>query len=122
MSIRVLFGTETGNAEECAEDLGNALQEAGFPAEVIDLENFQPAELAQGGLVLMVTSTYGNGDPPYSAEALMKWLSQPEASTSVGRQFQSAKMIHGQATARIAAPRAASLVRFSFLRPIEVGR
>lgn len=80
MSIRILFGTETGNAEECADDLGNALQEAGFPAEVIDLENFEPAELAQSGLVLMVTSTYGNGDPPYSAEALMKWLSQPEAS------------------------------------------
>jgi sulfite reductase (NADPH) flavoprotein alpha-component len=82
MSIRVLFGTETGNAEECADDLGTALQDAGFPAVVIDLENFQPTELAQRGLVLMVTSTYGNGDPPYSAEALMKWLRLPESSIS----------------------------------------
>ena len=80
MSIRILFGTETGNAEECAEDLGTALTDAGFPATVIDLENFQPADLAQKGLVFMVTSTYGNGDPPYSAEALMDWLQKPEVS------------------------------------------
>ena len=36
MSIPILFGTETGNSEYCAETLVEALEAAGHDAEVVD--------------------------------------------------------------------------------------
>ena len=80
MTIRVLFGTETGNAEDCAYQLGDALEEQGFTASVTDMASFQPSDLAKERLAIVVTSTYGNGDPPYNAEAMMKWLNQPDSA------------------------------------------
>jgi sulfite reductase (NADPH) flavoprotein alpha-component len=80
LNIRVLFGTETGNAEDCAHQLGSALKKAGFNATVTDMDAFSPPDLASETLALIVTSTYGNGDPPYNAEALMNWLRVPDSS------------------------------------------
>lgn len=80
MTIRVLFGTETGNAEDCAYQLGDALEEQGFTATVTDMASYQPSDLARERLAIVVTSTYGNGDPPYNAEAMMKWLNQPDSA------------------------------------------
>ncbi|MEC9388487.1 MAG: sulfite reductase flavoprotein subunit alpha [Myxococcota bacterium] len=82
MMIRVLFGTETGNAEDCAYQLGDALEDAGFSAEVTDMASYTPTDLASERLALVVTSTYGNGDPPYNAEALMTWLRQDTSSVA----------------------------------------
>lgn len=79
-NIRVLFGTETGNAEDCAHELGEALQGDGHAVEVTDMADFEPSQLAAEMLAIIITSTYGNGDPPYNAEALMDWLHQPESS------------------------------------------
>lgn len=82
LNIRVLFGTETGNAEDCAHELGSALKKAGFDATVTDMDAFSPPDMAKETLALIVTSTYGNGDPPYNAEALMNWLRVPDSSVS----------------------------------------
>ena len=80
--IRVLFGTEPGNAEDSANELGEALEEEGYDVEVTDMSDYEPANLATERLALIVTSTYGNGDPPYNAEDLMAWLGKPDASVS----------------------------------------
>ena len=82
VNIRILFGTETGNSEECAHEMGDALEEAGHSVTVTDMGEFQPSDLAKEALALIITSTYGNGDPPYNAEALLKWLGQPDVSIS----------------------------------------
>ena len=79
-SIRILFGTETGNAEDCAHELGGTLQGDGYTVDVTDMADFEPAALAKEALTIVITSTYGNGDPPYNAEALMDWLHKPESS------------------------------------------
>jgi sulfite reductase alpha subunit-like flavoprotein len=42
------FGTETGNAEELAEDLTTSLAEAGIEAEVVDMEDAAPCLLGGG--------------------------------------------------------------------------
>ena len=39
--IMVLFGSETGTAEEYAFDLGNALQAEGYACEVSDLDDYE---------------------------------------------------------------------------------
>ena len=73
-TIRVLYGTETGNAEDCANDLGDLLQEAGYVCEVNDMDDFDPPQMLGEKVVLIVTSTFGNGDAPVNAETLKEWL------------------------------------------------
>ncbi|MFO0547998.1 MAG: flavodoxin domain-containing protein [Polyangiaceae bacterium] len=73
-SILVLFGTESGNAQGLAKRAGESLAAAGLTANVVDMAEFDPEELAAQRAVLVITSTYGNGDPPSNAEALHAWL------------------------------------------------
>tara|TARA_B100000579_G_scaffold403552_1_gene387667 strand:+ start:505 stop:2148 length:1644 start_codon:yes stop_codon:yes gene_type:complete len=78
VSIPVLFGTETGNAEYCADLLVTALEEEGFSAELIDMDDFEPSDISTHKLVFIITSTYGNGDPPFNAEAFLRYLQAEE--------------------------------------------
>jgi len=76
--IKILFGSETGTAEEFAFDIENSLQTGGYRCSVSDMEDYNSADLASEGLVLIVTSTYGNGEAPYNAEDLYMWLETEE--------------------------------------------
>ncbi len=73
-TITVLFGTESGNAQELASRTGKALDKAGLPSRVVDMLDFDAKKLPELETVLIVTSTYGNGDPPSNAEALHAFL------------------------------------------------
>ena len=68
--IPVLFGTETGNSEYCAETMAEALCAVGIEAEPIDMYDFEPDEILNEHTVIIITSTYGNGDPPENADLL----------------------------------------------------
>lgn len=74
MQIHVLFGTESNNAADLAERAKKALATAGHAATVVDMGDVSPASLPSLGTLLVVTSTYGNGDPPGNAEALHAYL------------------------------------------------
>ncbi|HSC87741.1 MAG TPA: sulfite reductase flavoprotein subunit alpha [Polyangiaceae bacterium] len=81
-TIPILFGTETGNAEYCAKELKAALTKSGYSAQVVDMNRYGAEQLAAAPLVLIITSTYGKGDPPVNAEKLLKHLEsdQPQLS------------------------------------------
>lgn len=86
--VYVLFGTESGNAQGLAKRAGEALQKAGFSASVVDMQDFEGSDLAKLRTLLVITSTYGNGDPPSNAEVLHAYLMKkcpplPELSFSV---------------------------------------
>lgn len=66
MKITVLYGTETGNAEMLAEDLADQFD--GHEAEAVNLSDFDPADFDPAALYLIVTSTYGDGELPASAQ------------------------------------------------------
>lgn len=72
--IHILFGTESGNAQGLAARAGEALTKAGLPNKVVDMMDFQGAKLLELRRVLVITSTYGNGDPPSNAEVLHAFL------------------------------------------------
>ena len=74
MNIRVLFGTETGNAEYCADELVKAIEKQGREVELVDMEDFSDDDLKSNTLLLIVTSTHGNGDPPANAVGFMNHL------------------------------------------------
>jgi sulfite reductase (NADPH) flavoprotein alpha-component len=69
-TIFVLFGSESNNAADLADRTGFALMKAGFEAEVVDMSSFEVAQFDALETLLVVTSTYGNGNPPSNAEAL----------------------------------------------------
>ncbi|HEY1960717.1 MAG TPA: flavodoxin domain-containing protein [Polyangiaceae bacterium] len=69
-TIFVLFGSESNNAADLADRTGIALKKAGFEAEVRDMSSFDVGQFDSLETLLVVTSTYGNGNPPSNAEAL----------------------------------------------------
>jgi len=80
--ITILFGSETGTAEEFAFDLGTAVQSQDYRCEVGDFDDYQSTKLVDESLVIIVTSTYGNGEAPYNAEEMYNWLETQEPDLS----------------------------------------
>jgi uncharacterized iron-regulated membrane protein/flavodoxin len=68
-SVLILYGTVTGNAERLANNLAASLRHAGLTARVRDMAHCQPSVLTQANCLLMVVSTYGDGEPPDDALA-----------------------------------------------------
>ncbi len=67
MKITVLYGTESGNSELIADDLGAKLRETHDEVEVFDLQHFDPASLSADSFYLVICSTHGEGDLPNTA-------------------------------------------------------
>ena len=66
-SITILIGTITGTAEIVAEDVTLVLEDAGFEVETMDMDGLKPDALSASEIVLICTSTYGQGDVPDNA-------------------------------------------------------
>jgi MioC protein len=60
----ILYGTETGNAEDLAEDLAAALSGAGIETEVVDMDGADPGLLDGERGVIVCTATHGDGELP----------------------------------------------------------
>lgn len=72
MNISILYGTETGNAENVAQELAQTL--AGEHAvQIRDLDDCE-VDALDDELVLIVLSTYGEGDYPRSAKAFAEQI------------------------------------------------
>ena len=67
--VNVYFGTETGNSEAVAKRTAKFLQSRGFESQAINLSKISSGALAGEAYALIVTSTFGDGDPPDSAKA-----------------------------------------------------
>ncbi len=67
MNITVIYGTESGNSELIADDLGAKLRESGDDVTVFDLQDFDPADMTADTLYLVVCSTHGDGELPNTA-------------------------------------------------------
>jgi sulfite reductase (NADPH) flavoprotein alpha-component len=65
--LTILFGTESGNAEALADAVRKAAAKLGFAARVLDMADATPAQLAGAQNLLVIASTWGEGDPPQRA-------------------------------------------------------
>ncbi|MAD61664.1 MAG: hypothetical protein CMH49_09190 [Myxococcales bacterium] len=81
-SIKILYGTETGNAQYCAETLGDELEKLNLEYVVEDMGNYEHSQISQEDLVIIVTSTHGNGDAPANAEGFLNYLKDNEIDLS----------------------------------------
>jgi sulfite reductase (NADPH) flavoprotein alpha-component len=66
-TIDVLFGTQTGNAEFLADELVAGAKARGLGGRASALDAVTPEQLAGMSHVLVVTSTYGEGEMPDNA-------------------------------------------------------
>lgn len=65
--LTVLFATTTGNAEECAQQAAKRLTHLGFQTKTVNMKKYSTDELVREGLLLIVVSTWGDGEPPDDA-------------------------------------------------------
>ncbi|XP_019875678.1 nitric oxide synthase, salivary gland isoform X1 [Aethina tumida] len=69
----VLYATETGKSEGYAKKLGEIFGHA-FNAQVYSMADYDISSIEHEALLLVVTSTFGNGDPPENGEEFAKNL------------------------------------------------
>ncbi|MGV3549354.1 sulfite reductase subunit alpha [Rhizobium sp.] len=77
--IHILFGSQTGNAEGVAMDAANAARAAGMQPVVESLDDVDLARFAAMKRVLVVTSTYGEGEMPDNAQLFWEALESDDA-------------------------------------------
>uniref|UniRef100_A0A4W3IVT6 Nitric oxide synthase, inducible n=1 Tax=Callorhinchus milii TaxID=7868 RepID=A0A4W3IVT6_CALMI len=65
----ILFATETGKSETFARKLCTMFNSA-FNTKVMCMDDYELSDLAQESLVLVVASTFGNGDSPGNGEVI----------------------------------------------------
>ncbi|MEO0413442.1 MAG: flavodoxin domain-containing protein [Verrucomicrobiota bacterium] len=64
----VLYGTETGTAEDLADDLVKVLAEHGIDIPSTNVDSVSSEVFRDSDVILMIISTWGDGEPPTDAE------------------------------------------------------
>lgn len=72
--LTVLFGSESGNSEKLADLSAKEAKRRGFKATVKNMADITPSELAGIENLLVIVSTWGDGDAPETAVAFHKQL------------------------------------------------
>lgn len=85
--LHILYGTQTGNAETIARDAADAAKVQGLVPVVRGLDELEVSELPGLTRLLLVTSTYGEGEMPDNAELFWDELSSDDAPTLEGVHF-----------------------------------
>jgi succinate dehydrogenase/fumarate reductase-like Fe-S protein/flavodoxin len=69
-SINILFGSQTGNAAGLAEKTAKMAANYGLEPNIVDMDGFDPARLATMKRVMIITSTWGEGEMPDNADGM----------------------------------------------------
>ncbi len=73
-TLTVLYASQTGNSRQVAHRLGAAMTGNGLSANLYSMADYPVKKLANESHLLIVTSTYGEGQPPEDAERLHKYI------------------------------------------------
>jgi sulfite reductase (NADPH) flavoprotein alpha-component len=85
--LTILYATESGNAEALAGAARKAAARLGFAPKVLDMADATPAQVAKTGNLLLIASTWGEGDPPQRAEAFHAALMAQDAPRFDGVRY-----------------------------------
>jgi len=80
--LLVLFGSQTGTAEKLARRIAKESKPRGCNSRVVDAAEHSKIDWSKETNLLIVTSTYGDGDMPDNAQAFWDWL-QTDAAKSL---------------------------------------
>jgi sulfite reductase (NADPH) flavoprotein alpha-component len=65
--LTILYATESGNAERLASDVAKSARKLGFKPLLVDMADLELASLAKARRLVMIASTWGEGEPPARA-------------------------------------------------------
>ncbi len=85
--LTILFGSQTGNAENLSKRIAKEAGKRGFAPTVQDLGKYATAQLASERALLVVTSTFGDGEPPDNAKTVWEFLSSDAAPKLAQTKF-----------------------------------
>ena len=85
--VTILYGSQTGTAEGLAKKLLKTLKKSNFEPELHDIGTYDRERLSKETNVLIITSTYGDGEPPDSATDFHAWLMNGSAPKLDGVSF-----------------------------------
>lgn len=72
--IHLLYGSQTGNARNLAHTVSEHLLEAGITSLVTDMGELNPEDIHDMSHLIIITSTYGDGEPPDNASEWMSYI------------------------------------------------
>ncbi len=85
--LLVIFGTETGNAEELAEDTGSMAAKFDLEPSIMDMEDITPDDISDTKRLIVICSTWGEGEQPVNAQDLYDAVSDSEDGIMEGVNF-----------------------------------
>ncbi|AHG79558.1 reductase [Mannheimia varigena USDA-ARS-USMARC-1388] len=87
LQVTVLSASQTGNAKSVANKLTETLNTAGVTAVHHSLSNYKAKNISDEDIVILVTSTQGDGEPPEEGMVLYKFLNGKKAPKLDRLQF-----------------------------------
>ncbi|UUM69793.1 assimilatory sulfite reductase (NADPH) flavoprotein subunit [Aeromonas veronii] len=86
-SLTILYGSQTGNAKGVATAIKAQAEARGLPATLASMADYKPKQLKKESHLLVVVSTYGEGEPPESAVDLFEQLKKGKIGKLDGLKF-----------------------------------
>ncbi|MCU4676149.1 flavodoxin domain-containing protein [Catenovulum sp. 2E275] len=78
--LAIYYGSQSGNCEVLAKDMKKFAATQGFEASIAELDSITPADLASLQHVLIICSTFGEGEPPDNAKAFYNAIMASDAA------------------------------------------
>jgi sulfite reductase (NADPH) flavoprotein alpha-component len=77
--LTILFGSETGNSASLAKKTAKQAEKSGFEVSVSCMSKYSTENLLKEKNLLVLTSTYGDGEPPASAAGFYDFIHSDQA-------------------------------------------
>ena len=77
--LLVLFGSQSGTAEGLTRKFARQAESKGFQPRVLPLNDYAKADFAKASQCVIITSTWGDGEPPDNAAQAWAWLNSEAA-------------------------------------------
>src|SRR5580765_1564732 len=85
--LSILFGSQTGNCENLAKRIAKEAGKRGFAPTIHDLAKYPTTQLSSEKSLLIITSTYGDGEPPDNAKSFWEFIAGPAAPKLAQTKF-----------------------------------
>ncbi|TNI19451.1 assimilatory sulfite reductase (NADPH) flavoprotein subunit [Aeromonas dhakensis] len=86
-NLTILYGSQTGNAKGVASAIKAQAEARGLPVTLTSMADYKPKQLKKETHLLVVVSTYGEGEPPESAVDLYEQLKKGKVGKLEGLKF-----------------------------------
>ncbi|EFC50742.1 NADPH-cytochrome P450 oxidoreductase [Naegleria gruberi] len=79
----ILYGSQTGTAEEFSNTLAQDAKKYGFNAVAKDMVDFEPDQISNEKLVILMVATYGEGEPTDNARDFYEYYKDTSISSDM---------------------------------------